>query len=57
MRMDDLKPTFSYLVRQLAQRHSGLAYLHLVEPRVEGSRDRIMSEGEVRRLVLQTPGY
>ncbi|KAJ6505333.1 NADH:flavin oxidoreductase/NADH oxidase [Mycena sanguinolenta] len=37
MGMDDPLPTFSYVVSQLAARHSNLAYLHLVEPRIAGS--------------------
>ena len=31
MGMEDPKPTFSYLVEQLAQRHPDLAYIHVVE--------------------------
>jgi len=34
MRMKDPKPTFSYLVQQIAARYSDLAYIHLVEPRM-----------------------
>ena len=30
--MADPKPTFSYLVGELAKQHSELAYIHLVEP-------------------------
>ncbi|KAJ7727376.1 hypothetical protein B0H16DRAFT_1331597 [Mycena metata] len=37
MGMADPLPTFSYVISQLAARHSGLAYLHLVEPRIDGS--------------------
>lgn len=47
MRMADPKPTFSYLVADLAKRHPNFAYIHLVEPRVEGSVDRTVLEGEV----------
>lgn len=35
MRMQDPIPTFSYVIRELSQRHSDLAYIHLVEPAVE----------------------
>lgn len=45
--MADPKPTFSYLVSELAKRHPDLAFLHLVEPRVEGSVDRTVLSGEV----------
>ncbi|EPS98179.1 NADH flavin oxidoreductase/NADH oxidase [Fomitopsis schrenkii] len=46
MRMDDPKPTFSYLVSQLAKLHPGLAYIHVVEPRVHGNLDREVQRGE-----------
>ena len=38
--MKDPKPTFAFLVSQLAERHPDLAYLHLIEPRVSGSETR-----------------
>ena len=47
MKMADPIPTFSYLVAELAKRHPNLAFLHLVEPRVEGSMDRKVLQGEV----------
>ncbi|KAJ7776362.1 hypothetical protein B0H16DRAFT_1006417 [Mycena metata] len=37
MGMADPLPTFSYVISQLAARHPGLAYLHLVEPRIDGN--------------------
>ena len=42
MRMSDasLKPSFSHLVSELRTRHSNLAYLHLVEPRITGGNTR-----------------
>ncbi|KZT71225.1 NADH:flavin oxidoreductase/NADH oxidase [Daedalea quercina L-15889] len=46
MRMADVKPTFSYLVSQLAQKYSDLAYIHVVEPRVSGYIDRETQQGE-----------
>lgn len=56
MRMDDPKPTFSYLVSQLAKLHPGLAYIHVVEPRVHGNLDREVQRGEVRpRPPCRTP--
>ena len=57
MRMEDPKPTFSYLVRQLAKRYSSLSYIHVVEPRAHGNLDREVQPGEVSRclpLVLCT---
>ncbi|EKM53073.1 uncharacterized protein PHACADRAFT_124526 [Phanerochaete carnosa HHB-10118-sp] len=46
MRMADLKPSFSYLVSETAERWPSLAYIHLIEPRVDGSNDREVQEGE-----------
>lgn len=40
MGMKDPKPTFSHLVTQLRENHPNLAYLHIVEPRVDGSISR-----------------
>ncbi|PBK63991.1 FMN-linked oxidoreductase [Armillaria solidipes] len=40
MKMDDPKPTFTYLASQLKIRQPRLAYLHVVEPRVVGMYDR-----------------
>ncbi|KAK7008408.1 putative inactive dehydrogenase EasA [Favolaschia claudopus] len=36
MLMKDPIPTFSYVISELAKRHPSLAYLHLVEPRING---------------------
>lgn len=36
MLMDDPKPTFSYFVSRLRDGYPKLAYLHLIEPRVDG---------------------
>ena len=55
MRMADPIPTFTYLVQQIAQTYPRLSYLHVTEPRVAGSQDREIQEGEVcsfRMLVL-----
>ncbi|KII90863.1 hypothetical protein PLICRDRAFT_107420 [Plicaturopsis crispa FD-325 SS-3] len=40
MCMQDPKPTFSYLVRELRAAHPTLAYVHAVEPRIDGAVDR-----------------
>ncbi|KAF7368594.1 FMN-linked oxidoreductase [Mycena venus] len=40
MGMADPLPTFSYVISQLAARHTNLAYLHLVEPRINGNATR-----------------
>jgi NADPH2 dehydrogenase len=39
MRMADPIPTFSYVVKELAKRHTDLAYVHFVEPRISGAED------------------
>jgi len=39
MRMADPKPTYAHLVTELRARHPDLAYLHVVEPRVDGLHD------------------
>ncbi|PSR72861.1 hypothetical protein PHLCEN_2v11274 [Hermanssonia centrifuga] len=48
MRMDEanLRSTFSYLVSEITKRFPNFAYLHVVEPRVEGSEDRTVQHGE-----------
>ena len=45
--MKDPRPTFAYLVTELAARHPSLAYLHLIEPRIAGNVDREVLENEV----------
>lgn len=50
--MTDPRPTFSYLASELAKRHQNLAFIHLVESRVEGSSDRDNEEWEVRSRIL-----
>ena len=56
MRMADLKPQFSYLVEQIARRHTDFAYIHVVEPRVSGFTNREPQPGEVRAFhVLPLP--
>ncbi|KAJ7439786.1 hypothetical protein FB451DRAFT_145599 [Mycena latifolia] len=40
MAMADPIPTFAYVIAELAARHPALAYLHLVEPRVNGNATR-----------------
>ena len=39
MGMTNPIPTFSYVVKQLRERHPDLAYIHAVQPRIEGSND------------------
>lgn len=42
-------PQFRYVVQKIAEKQPKLAYLHLVEPRVEGSSDRaVVPDEEVR---------
>ncbi|KIY67829.1 NADH:flavin oxidoreductase/NADH oxidase [Cylindrobasidium torrendii FP15055 ss-10] len=53
MKMADPKPTFSYLVGQLAQRHPTLAYLHVVEPRIDGNDDVEAQQHESNDFIRQ----
>ncbi|KAI0075622.1 NADH:flavin oxidoreductase/NADH oxidase [Panus rudis PR-1116 ss-1] len=46
MRMKDPIPTFSYLVQKIAERYPDFAYIHVVEPRVNGNIDREPGQGE-----------
>lgn len=34
-------PTYSYLVSELRKRHPNFGYLHVIEPRVRGTGDRV----------------
>lgn len=45
--MDNPIPTFTYFVQQIAEKHPNLAFIHVVEPRVSGSDDRVPTAGEV----------
>ncbi|KAJ7146484.1 putative NADPH2 dehydrogenase chain OYE2 [Mycena epipterygia] len=40
MQFDDPKPTYTYLITELRERHPDLAYLHVVEPRADQTVDR-----------------
>ncbi|KAK9472607.1 uncharacterized protein V1510DRAFT_394683 [Dipodascopsis tothii] len=51
MKMDDPMPTFTYVVEQLQAKFPGLAYLHMVEPRVSGSDDREPEDQESNDLI------
>ncbi|TCD62278.1 hypothetical protein EIP91_007117 [Steccherinum ochraceum] len=46
MRMPDPRPQFGYIVQKLAESHSDLAYIHVVEPRMNGNTDRAVKSGE-----------
>ena len=47
MRMKDTVPTFSYLVKRVAELYPNLAYIHLTEPRASGNYDKdIVGENE-----------
>ncbi len=39
MRMEDPIPTFSHLVSRVKELHPDLAYIHVVETRVDGAAD------------------
>lgn len=47
MRIPDPIPQFSYVVEQIAKRQPNLAFIHVVEPRVQGSEDRDAPASEV----------
>ncbi|KAI0342347.1 FMN-linked oxidoreductase [Trametopsis cervina] len=46
MRMEDPIPQFSYLIQQISEKLPNLAYIHVVEPRMEGYLDRKAEAGE-----------
>ena len=50
MRVADPIPQFSYVVQQIAERHPNFAFVHVVEPRVQGATDVEVPAGEVCRL-------
>lgn len=39
MKMDDPGPQFTYFVSALKSKHPNLAYLHLIEPRINGYKE------------------
>ncbi|KAJ7207614.1 hypothetical protein GGX14DRAFT_535313 [Mycena pura] len=45
MHFDDPMPTYAHLVTELRERYPALAYLHVVEPRVDGSVTVEVKEG------------
>lgn len=44
--MADPKPTISYFVSRLAAAHPRLAYIHLIEPRIDGNVTRSLDESD-----------
>lgn len=50
MRMEDPVPQFSHFVSELARRHTSFAYVHVLEPRVNGIFDIEVPAGEVSVL-------
>ncbi|KIY72081.1 NADH:flavin oxidoreductase/NADH oxidase [Cylindrobasidium torrendii FP15055 ss-10] len=46
MGMDDPKPTFAYVAEQLRRSYPDFAYLHVVEPRIDGATDSKSGDGE-----------
>ncbi|KAK0481307.1 hypothetical protein IW261DRAFT_1680896 [Armillaria novae-zelandiae] len=44
VRMNDPIPTFSYFVSQIKKEHPDLSYIHVVEPRIDGSETRNQEE-------------
>ncbi|KAJ7834385.1 hypothetical protein B0H14DRAFT_3462138 [Mycena olivaceomarginata] len=55
MGMADPLPTFSYVISQLAAHHPDLAYLHLVEPRINGNATR--NDGDAPRPLIRAGGF
>ncbi|KAJ7447179.1 NADH:flavin oxidoreductase/NADH oxidase [Mycena latifolia] len=56
MHMDDPKATFAYVVTQLRERHSELAYLHVVEPRADGDQTVEIKEGHSNDFIREIWG-
>ena len=54
MGMEDPRPTFRYLVECIRERYPDFAYIHVVDPRAEGNRDRIPGPSEVGASVAGT---
>jgi NADPH2 dehydrogenase len=48
--MADPLPTFTYLISSIRERHPDFAYLHMVEPRIDGSQDRSIEPSPVDSL-------
>ncbi|KAK7060870.1 hypothetical protein VNI00_000603 [Paramarasmius palmivorus] len=59
MRMQDPTPAYSYLITELKNLHPNLAYLHIIEPRVDSVADVQVGDGEsnefIRRIWLPKP--
>ncbi|KAF7419211.1 hypothetical protein PC9H_001797 [Pleurotus ostreatus] len=53
MGMADPIPTFSYFVKTLRERHPGLAYLHVVEPRANGVVTVEKKEGQSNDFIRE----
>ncbi len=49
MGMKDPVPTFSYIIQKLAEKHSSLGYIHVIEPRLDAAAltDRVPQAHEV----------
>ncbi|THG94172.1 hypothetical protein EW026_g7250 [Hermanssonia centrifuga] len=52
MRMKEPKPTFQYLVSQLKDRYSSLAYLHVIESGIHGAAGGAALQAEVNSIFL-----
>ncbi|KAI0088267.1 FMN-linked oxidoreductase [Irpex rosettiformis] len=53
MRMKEPIPQFRYVVQQIAERQPNLAFLHVVEPRVQGSEDCEVPAGESNDFIRE----
>ena len=58
MHMEHPQPTFAYLVALMREQYPKFSYLHVVEPRAAGSRDRTPLAGESNdflRVIWKSP--
>jgi NADPH2 dehydrogenase len=53
MGMEDPLPTFGFLVSQLRLHHPNLAYIHVVEPRIDGASTEVVDFGGRSNDVLR----
>ena len=56
MGMSDPVPTFSYIIRKLAEKHPNLAFVDVREPRVKGDFDLTLPKGEVGNFEISYNG-
>jgi len=57
MPLKDIHETFGYFVKEIASRHSDLAYLHVVESRIAGNADVPEDKAETLDFLVSTPSH